>query len=78
FIFLITVDGRRPGHSIGMSLYELSEFMLELGCEEAMNLDGGGSTTMWINGKIRNRPSDGIVRPIANAILIYSSKPLKK
>ncbi|MCP4725191.1 MAG: phosphodiester glycosidase family protein, partial [bacterium] len=47
FIFLITVDGRRPGHSIGMSLYELSEFMLELGCEEAMNLDGGGSTTMW-------------------------------
>ncbi|MFC1493387.1 phosphodiester glycosidase family protein [candidate division KSB1 bacterium] len=78
FIFLVTVDGRRPEHSIGMTLNELAEFMLDLGCHEAMNLDGGGSTTMWVKGEILNRPSDGFVRPVANAIVVYSSKPDRK
>ncbi len=77
-IFLVTVDGRQPGYSIGMSLHELADFMQVLGCSEAMNLDGGGSTTMWIRGEIRNRPSDGNVRPIANAIVVFSRKPEKK
>jgi hypothetical protein len=73
-IFLITVDGRRPGHSVGMSLMELADFMLELGIKEAVNLDGGGSTAMWVNGEIKNRPSDGNVRAIANALVVYSKK----
>lgn len=71
-IFLVTVDGRQPGYSAGMSLTELADFMLRLGAREAVNLDGGGSTTMWVSGSVRNRPSDGRVRPIANAIMIYA------
>ena len=69
-IFFVTVDGRREGWSAGMNLNELALFMLELGAEEAVNLDGGGSTTMWVNGEIKNRPSDGRVRPVANALLL--------
>ncbi|MFC1726216.1 phosphodiester glycosidase family protein [candidate division KSB1 bacterium] len=73
-IFLVTVDGRQPGYSAGMSLQELAEFMKELGAEEAMNLDGGGSTTMWVDGEIRNRPSGGAVRPVANALIVVKKK----
>jgi len=72
-IFLVTVDGRQPGYSAGMNLPEIAEFLLELGAREALNLDGGGSTTMWVSGKIRNRPSDGIIRPIANALVLFST-----
>ncbi len=70
-IFLVTVDGRQPGYSLGMNLPELADFMLSLGAREALNLDGGGSTTMWVGGSVKNRPSDGRVRPIANALIVY-------
>lgn len=69
--FLVTVDGRQEGYSVGMTLTELAMFLRELGATEALNLDGGGSTTMWVQGVIRNRPSDGRVRPIGNALLVY-------
>ena len=55
-VILITLDGR-TGEAAGMTLSELSELMLLLRCRDAVNLDGGGSTTMWINGK----PFKGIV-----------------
>jgi len=55
-VILITLDGR-TGEAAGMTLTELSELMLLLRCRDAVNLDGGGSTTMWINGK----PFNGIV-----------------
>jgi exopolysaccharide biosynthesis protein len=46
--------------------------MLELGCREAMNLDGGGSTTMVINNKIANSPSDQAgERPVSDALLVF-------
>jgi hypothetical protein len=70
-IFLVTVDGRQPGYSAGMSLTELAGFMLKLGAHEALNLDGGGSTTMWVRGAVKNMPSDGRVRPIANAMIVF-------
>ncbi len=70
-VFLVTVDGRQPGYSVGMSLVELAEFLRELGATEAINLDGGGSTTMWAEGEIKNRPSDGAPRPLANAVVVY-------
>lgn len=70
-IYLIVVDGRNAGNSIGMTLLELAIFMSKLGCVNAMNLDGGGSSTMVINGKVVNNPSDGYERKINNAILIY-------
>jgi len=69
--FLVTVDGRQPGYSVGMTLTELAAFLRELGATDAVNLDGGGSTTIWVRGRLRNRPSDGSPRPIGNALLVY-------
>jgi len=72
-LYLITVDGRQKC-SAGMTLNELSEFMLFLGCYNALNLDGGGSTTLVINNKIINHPSDVTgERPVGNALLIISN-----
>jgi exopolysaccharide biosynthesis protein len=72
-VLLITVDGRQPGESIGMSLPTLSELLLEFGAVEAINLDGGGSTTMVIKNKVVNKPSDATgERPVSDAILIFS------
>jgi exopolysaccharide biosynthesis protein len=68
--FLVEVDGRQWHLSVGMTLEELSDFMVTLGCEEAMNLDGGGSATFWYSGRIRNSPCDGMERPIANSLII--------
>jgi hypothetical protein len=56
-ILLVTVDGRRPSESVGMTIPELTDLMLELGCTSAVNLDGGGSTTMVIGDQIVNHPS---------------------
>ncbi|HUR48401.1 MAG TPA: phosphodiester glycosidase family protein [Acidimicrobiales bacterium] len=61
-VLLVTVDGRQPGHSIGMTLPELGEFLVGLGAVEALNLDGGGSTTMVIAGQVVNLPSDRLIR----------------
>jgi len=72
-LYLITVDGRQKC-SAGMTLNELSEFMLFIGCYNALNLDGGGSTTLVINDKIINYPSDLTgERPVGNALLIISN-----
>jgi exopolysaccharide biosynthesis protein len=71
-LLLVTVDGRQPGVSTGMSLERLAELLLEFGAVEAMNLDGGGSTTMVIHNKVVNRPSDQTgERPVSDAILIF-------
>ena len=53
---IITADGRE-GSSIGLTLNELAHYMKKLGCVNAMNLDGGGSTVMYVNGAIANKPS---------------------
>lgn len=72
-ILLITVDGRQPGESIGMSLNMLADLLIEFGATEAINLDGGGSTTMVIRNKAVNKPSDAAgERPVSDSILIYS------
>ena len=71
-LYLVAVDGRMPGWSDGLKIPELAEFMRkELGCTEAINLDGGGSTSLWFDGEIRNAPADGEERPIANALLVF-------
>ncbi|HVF18744.1 MAG TPA: phosphodiester glycosidase family protein [Mycobacteriales bacterium] len=69
-VLFAVVDGRQPGHSVGMTLRELANFFLELGARSALNLDGGGSSTMVVNGRIANRPSDGSERGVANALLL--------
>ncbi len=68
---LVVVDGRQPALSVGMSLDELARLMIELGAVEAINLDGGGSSTMTIDGKVVNHPSDLTgERPVSDAILV--------
>lgn len=74
-LVLVTVDGRQPGVSTGMSLYMLADLLLEFGAVEAINLDGGGSTTMVVNNKIVNRPSDQTgERPVSDAILVFPKR----
>jgi hypothetical protein len=74
YFFLVEVDGRQWNLSAGMTLDELSNFMGRLGCEDALNLDGGGSATFWYNGRVRNRPCDGHERNVANSLVIVKKK----
>jgi len=70
YIFLVEVDGRQIDLSVGMTFPELADYMLKLGCQQAMNFDGGGSATLWALGEVRNSPSEGQERPAANALVI--------
>ncbi len=72
---MITVDGRQPNVSVGMSLNELAEMLLEFGAVEAMNLDGGGSTTMFVKDTVVNQVSDKTgERAVSDAILVTLRK----
>jgi hypothetical protein len=70
-LLLAAVDGHRPGYSVGASFRESAVIMGALGAEEAVNLDGGGSTTMTVGEELVNRPSDATgERPIGDAVVI--------
>lgn len=74
-VLLVAVDGRQPNHSVGMSLNELADLLLEFGVIEAINLDGGGSTTMVVENKVVNKPSDQAgERPVSDALLVFLRK----
>jgi hypothetical protein len=79
-LILLLVDGRKPGIAVGMSYEELAAEMLRLGCTEALNLDGGGSSVMAIRdaatGKYHmlNEPTDGRERAVANVLGISVDK----
>jgi exopolysaccharide biosynthesis protein len=70
-VMFVAIDGRNK-NAEGMSLYEAQKYLLRLGCVNAINLDGGGSTTLWIKNKgIVNHPSDAAgERGVANAVLL--------
>ena len=68
--FLVEVDGRQRNLSLGMTLNELAAYMVKLGCSEALNLDGGGSATLWVLGTVMSSPSEGHERPAANALVL--------
>jgi hypothetical protein len=77
-LFLVAVDGRTP-EAAGMTCEELAKLMIELGCTWALNLDGGGSTTMWVRGKgVVSNPCDDKKfdpageRAVANAVLVLA------
>jgi hypothetical protein len=71
--WLITIDGRQPGRAIGMSFTEMQALLARLDVVDALNLDGGGSTTMVAGQKIVNRPSDLTgPRPVSDAIIVMS------
>lgn len=69
-ILMVVVDGRRDGYSVGLTLVQLAHFMKREGAVRAVNLDGGGSSEMWVQGNIVNRPSDGGERAVTNALLL--------
>ena len=81
-LILVTVDGRQPGVSEGISLSGLAKLMLELGCVQALNLDGGGSTTMAIadpEPRVLNTPSGknkageyGVLRKNGTGLAVFA------
>ncbi|TDA68694.1 MAG: copper amine oxidase [Clostridia bacterium] len=75
-ILLVTVDGRQPGYSEGLILEELALLMVQLGARTAVALDGGGSTEMWVQGRVVNRPSDGSERLLPNGLLVLAQIPV--
>lgn len=73
-LFLIVVDGRRPGHSMGMTLHDMAGFFSEIGIKHAINFDGGSSSALWALGDIVNRPAHDYERPIFNVALIRTKQ----
>ena len=80
-IMMVVVDGRFKKHSVGMSIDELSYLAKQLGMRDALNLDGGGSSTLWNNKTgIVNHPYDNKKfdhegeREVSNAILVIPNK----
>ena len=74
-IFMVEVDGRQANLSVGMTFPELADFMAKLGCEGAMNFDGGGSATLWAFGMVKSSPSEGDERPAPNALVLLKKAP---
>ena len=80
-LILLVVDGRKPGTAIGMNYDELAAEMIRLGCHEALNLDGGGSSVMAVRDtnantfNILNKPTDGRERAVANVLGVVVSPP---
>ena len=69
-VLLMVVDGRSQ-YSAGMSLKEFATYLKRFGAISAVNLDGGGSSEMVLDGKIMNRPSDGLERPVSIGLGIF-------
>ena len=78
FVYFVVVDGRQ-NFSIGMTIDELAAFCKnELDATWGINQDGGGSSTMWIQGAIMNSPSDGSERAVANGIMMVLVEPMER
>jgi hypothetical protein len=76
WIYFVVVDGRDPERSIGMTIDELGLFCRDtLGARWGINQDGGGSSTMWVQGRVVNVPSDGTERAVANELMMIVAEP---
>ncbi len=73
-ILLLSVDGRQPLLSRGATLAELAGLLIKFGAVRGVNFDGGGSTTLVVRGGVANAPSDGVERPVANAVVLVDPK----
>ena len=79
YIFFIVVDGRAPGTSIGMTIDELARFVRDtLVAIQGIAQDSGGSSTIVVNGEVKNSPSDGSERAVANGMLMVGVEPLQR
>ncbi len=80
-VIFVCVDGRNPGVSSGYTITELSDYLLSQGCVDAVNFDGGGSTTFYaadigeLNPKLKNSPSDGFERRVADGLIFVNMSP---
>ena len=74
-LFLVVADGRQPQYSTGLTLYELASILIELGATEAINLDGGSSSTFVVNDTVVNKPSGQQERDVLNAVFITADIP---
>jgi hypothetical protein len=74
-LFLVVADGRQPKYSTGLTLYELASILTELGATEAINLDGGSSSTFVVNDAVINKPSGQQERDVLNAVFITTDVP---
>ncbi|AWE06354.1 hypothetical protein DCE79_02680 [Lysinibacillus sp. 2017] len=80
-VFLVTVDGRQSGYSNGTSLTDLASYLISKGAKFAINLDGGGSTTMVVRNpgdeapRLVNRPSEGNERRVSATLQVINSAP---
>jgi exopolysaccharide biosynthesis protein len=71
YIWLVAIDGRQPDRAVGMNFAELQRLCDRLHITDALNLDGGGSTTMVVKGEIKNKPSDAAgPRPVSDALIV--------
>jgi hypothetical protein len=70
-VVLVAIDGRQANLSKGVSLSELANILVSFGATQGLNLDGGGSTVAVARNLVVNSPSDGVQRPVADALLIY-------
>ncbi len=73
-LFLIVIDGRKTGYSMGMTLYQMADFFNDIGIKHAINFDGGSSSALWALGKIVNRPAHAYERPIFNVAMIRAKE----
>ncbi|TZF81829.1 phosphodiester glycosidase family protein [Pedobacter sp. BS3] len=71
-MLIVAVEGNNPAGGTGLNLSELAQLMKDMGCVGALNLDGGGSTDLIINGKQTVRPSDGSERAVMSAVILKS------
>jgi exopolysaccharide biosynthesis protein len=77
--WLITIDGRQPGRAVGMSFTEMQALLARLDVTDALNLDGGGSTTMVVGDAVLNRPSDPTgPRPVSDAVIVIARAPPRR
>lgn len=78
-VIFYTIDGRKPGHSIGASMSQVASRLIELGCVKAIGLDGGGSTALSVTRPTEyaarrvNKPSDGAERAVSNQMFLVAS-----
>lgn len=73
-VYLMVVDGRQTNFSVGATTGHLGDILKSLGAYTGVNLDGGGSSAMVVNGVTANRPSDGSERTVANGMMVVTKK----
>ncbi len=77
-VLFMVIDGRQPGYADGMSLFEARELAVSLGCTSLLNLDGGGSSTLYVRGEpdngVVNRPSGKRERQVPSILFVREGK----